>query len=724
MNFIEYYECNRQKKYQGNYIIEAPEGYGKTTILKYMYNRYRKQLTMGEGEIIPIYIRLADINVKSREDLVDGIILGFVQEQFYTFKTGNATKSSIQEMIRDNRQYRFLFLLDGLNEVINRELESGGRCVFDILNNDLKKRCNDDKWFLDYPNVDIIFTTRKSYFITEELLEKQSNWEHRYFQVIKLEKLHLDIRSANSDLLELLDIPMLAAMYKQMNQEDFMNSECCIKTKYELLNCFYHLEWTINHNFQLIDTRDERIKIVLDDILPLIALKIETAMLHYIVDDGKLYRKLCKNGFEDLIHDIIDENGFEIQSSWVVEIVEMLNVVNQKLQFSHDMIREYWAIRGILWCVRYADNIRYVRDSNDILPMCITDLIRFTYRKEQYEPIRQTLHFGLLETLFSANNGTLITYNIKRAAKKINPDNYKKIIFYLYYNYSSILDDENERDKAAQYAWQAYEYMIANKEILEAESMYQRANILNSLGYCVNNYKMEMHSGEQIIKILKQAEQFVEICLNDEETRRKQADYQRAVILKGKILNNIGACYYGVYYGITSADQALMWHRRAKEYREEHCINVSASYRVIASDYFKMSQYDKAYLIYKEFLQYSVQGKSLVEQNTFKKLADYSENNSDAVVIVLNAIGAECKWIQQDSNEDGIKQYQDLVIKEIPYQLRFCILAADRGSRKKAIDIYDKIDNKILTIQGMIECFGEKEKKEIDSIICMINNQR
>ena len=94
------------------------------------------------------------------------------------------------------------------------------------------------------------------------------------------------------------------------------------------------------------------------------------------------------------------------------------------------------------------------------------------------------------------------------------------------------------------------------------------------------------------------------------------------------------------------------------------------------------------------------------------------------MVIVLNAIGAECKWIQQDSNEDGIKQYQDLVIKEIPYQLRFCILAADRGSRKKAIDIYDKIDNKILTIQGMIECFGEKEKKEIDSIICMINNQR
>ena len=197
MNFIEYYECNRQNKYQGNYIIEAPEGYGKTTILKYMYNRYRKQLTMGEGEIIPIYIRLADINVKSREDLVDGIILGFVQEQFYTFKTGNATKSSIQEMIRDNRQYRFLFLLDGLNEVINRKLESGGRCVFDILNNDLKKRCNDDKWFLDYPNVDIIFTTRKSYFITEELLEKQSNWEHRYFQVIKLEKLHLDIRSAS-----------------------------------------------------------------------------------------------------------------------------------------------------------------------------------------------------------------------------------------------------------------------------------------------------------------------------------------------------------------------------------------------------------------------------------------------------------------------------------------------------------------------------------------------
>lgn len=151
MNFIEYYEHNRQEKLRGNYIIEAPEGFGKTTILKGMYNRYKEQLTMGTGNIIPIYIRLADINVKSREDLIDGIILEFVREQFYSSDEYGIIKTSIQTMIRDNSQYKFLFLLDGLNEVINRELEMGGCCVLDVLNNDFKKRCSDDKCFLIIP---------------------------------------------------------------------------------------------------------------------------------------------------------------------------------------------------------------------------------------------------------------------------------------------------------------------------------------------------------------------------------------------------------------------------------------------------------------------------------------------------------------------------------------------------------------------------------------------
>ena len=724
MNFIEYYEHNRQEKLRGNYIIEAPEGFGKTTILKGMYNRYKEQLTMGTGNIIPIYIRLADINVKSREDLIDGIILEFVREQFYSSDEYGIIKTSIQTMIRDNSQYKFLFLLDGLNEVINRELEMGGCCVLDVLNNDFKKRCSDDKCFFDYPNVDIVVTTRKSSYIKEELLEKQADHEHRYFRVVKLEKLHLDVHSVNSELLELLDTPMLAGMYKQISKEDLKKDKLNIKTKYELLNCFYNLEMVIDHNFQLTDARDKRIKIVLDDILPLIALKIEAAMLHYIADDGKLYREMCQRGLNSLVEDIIDENGFEVQSSWVTGMVEMLNVVDQTLQFSHDMIREYWAIRGVNWCIRYADNIFYAKDENDVLQMFITDLIRFTYRKERYEPIRQTLHLGLLETLFSANKGILFDSKLEQAVIEIDQKSYKRILFYLYYNYSSILDDENEREQAAKYAWQAYEYMLDNKDIIEMESMYQRANIYNSLGYCVNNYKMETHTGEQTLEILKQADHFVEICLNDKEVRKKSDVYRKAVVLKGKILNNIGACYYGAYYGAKYCDQALEWHQRSKKYREEHEANVSASYRVIASDYFKMSQYDKSYMIYKEFLQYSVQGDNLVDRETFEKLVDYSKKNSDVIVIVINAIGAECKWLQKCREENKIDEYQDAILKEIPSQLRFCIMVANRGSRRKAIDIIEKIEQRIQQIQGVIEFFGENERKEIASVICAVEDNR
>ena len=356
--------------------------------------------------------------------------------------------------------------------------------------------------------------------------------------------------------------------------------------------------------------------------------------------------------------------------------------------------------------------------------MFITDLIRFTYRKERYEPIRQTLHLGLLETLFSANKGILFDSKLEQAVIEIDRKSYKRILFYLYYNYSSILDDENEREQAAKYAWQAYEYMLDNKDIIEMESMYQRANIYNSLGYCVNNYKMETHTGEQTLEILKQADHFIEICLNDKEVRKKSDVYRKAVVLKGKILNNIGACYYGAYYGAKYCDQALEWHQRSKKYREEHEANVSASYRVIASDYFKMSQYDKSYMIYKEFLQYSVQGDNLVDRETFEKLVDYSKKNSDVIVIVINAIGAECKWLQKCREENKIDEYQDAILKEIPSQLRFCIMVANRGSRRKAIDIIEKIEQKIQQIQGVIEFFGENERKEIASVICAVEDNR
>ena len=47
-------------------------------------------------------------------------------------------------------------------------------------------------------------------------------------------------------------------------------------------------------------------------------------------------------------------------------------------------------------------------------------------------------------------------------------------------------------------------------------------------------------------------------------------------------------------------------------------------------------------------------------------------------------------------------------------------MVANRGSRRKAIDIIEKIERKIQQIQGVIEFFGENERKEIDSIICAV----
>ena len=76
--------------------------------------------------------------------------------------------------------------------------------------------------------------------------------------------------------------------------------------------------------------------------------------------------------------------------------------------------------------------------------------------------------------------------------------------------------------------------------------------------------------------------------------------------------------------------------------------------------------------------------------------------------------------MQKCREENKIDEYQDAILKEIPSQLRFCIMVANRGSRRKAIDIIEKIERKIQQIQGVIEFFGENERKEIDSIICAV----
>lgn len=723
MNFIDYYKSEMAGSYGGNYIIEAPEGYGKTTTLKTLYNDCKHDLEQGDGKTIPVFIRMADINVKPLEFVNNlGVIFAFVQEQYFNTNSSKATISQIIGMIKEATDYRFLFLLDGLNEVVNRELTPNGLRVLDVLENELKSQGN--SWFIDYQNVDIIITTRNKAVISEELYERQENTKHRLFKIIHLEKLKSS-QDYNMEMTELLSTPMLAAMYGRMQESISKEKKDGKMTKYELLSCYYELETVLNNNKAFKDYKDKRVELVLDQVLPMIALKIETAMLRLIDknDNGKEFREMQGRGIFKIVEEILKEQDIELSLQVAVQTIKMMNIIDEDLYFSHDMIREFWTVRGIYWCTRYRDYILY----SDQLKLLFEYIIKFTDRKDYYDPIRQTMHIGLMETIFSSWNGEIVNDRFEEVLKSIYAHEYKHILFQFIYNYCSILDDEVQRKAAARYAWQAYDYLKKNQDVEETYVVegknYELSGIYNSLGYCTNNAKIEGRSGEEVVCLLGRAKELAESIRFDGLSNSK---ILKIKILIGKIYNNLGACYYGAYY--KDYKRALEWHEKARNYRMDNGIDLHASYRVIASDYFMLQEYQKSFEEYKKFLLYISDGcsdrLSNLKEVFIEKLKDY-RYSSEIIIVILNAIGAECKLIlTKFMNQDLRNEVFYEVQKEMPYQLEFCIEHMNRGSRIKAIDWIQKIQDKIKDIQEIMPYFEQETQGNLKVIFEKYNNEK
>lgn len=718
MNFIEYYKSESDNQNRGNYVIEAPEGFGKTTILKKLYNDCREELILGRGNILPIYIRMADLNVKSVDFIRNGILFGFVQESFFNLNSWGSSIEKIIGMIKDSEKYRFLFLLDGLNEVVDRKLYEDGETIFEKLQNEFKYNLDKDRWFIDNKNVDIIITTRNRKVLSEEFYEQQKNNEHRLFKIIHLTKLPTKI-DKSIELSELLSTPMLAAMYTEMMKADDDGTISDIKTKYELLGAYYKLDTVLNRNTRLADFKDRRVEIVLNQILPIIALKVETSMLHAVdeQDSGKAFAEIQKYGLDFMVDGIINEQKIEIGTKTAVDTIKSLNVIDAQLRFSHDMIREYWTVKGFYWCTQYDECIEYEKELKNLFEY----ILKYTERKRDYEPIRQTLHIGLMETMISSQNGDFICEIIEKKLKSVYGEYYKSILFKFVYNYCSYLDDEQQRKNAAIYAWKVYEYLKSNQKLendyIEKNMFYELAGIYNSLAYCTNNNIIDGKTGEDVLKLLEKSQHYLDqIAFDNSLSKKRKEDI---FVLQGKIKNNIGACYYGAYY--KDYEKALKYHKDAWKYRSEHNIDLCASYRVIASDYFWLKRYVDSYEEYKDFLRYITggTGERLSEENVRKKVADKAtkdEYYNNVTVIIINSIGTECSYIlamgssMTNENDSIIEEMKE----EITYQFEFCVNHMDRGSRVKAIDLIKKIDRKIDEIQSIMKFFNEKQKNKIE----------
>ncbi len=680
MNFVEnYLQAPR------NYVIVAPEGYGKSTILKYMYCSLLERKIGGET-VLPIYIRMADVNLKSEEEIRQGLMLGYLNEHYYRNALAANGYLALREMIRKcGGQYRFLFLLDGMNEVHNRMFSESGGNVYDYITNEFTRQDADGIRLMDYPNLDIVITTRNEAVIQRQLYEKVLETEGmRGFCLVKLigltserKKAYLDIPSdgaLDAEVDELVSTPMLAKMYKEIKERDGGSNAFVFESKYKLLDVFYDLDVYQNQNTSQIDHWDATKKMVLSYVLPLIALGVENALLDAINNDEALKENIFTKGLGHAVGEVLDLfDDMPLHPREALRAIRMLDIVNEKLEFKHDMIREYWCSKGVNLCLGR-------KVEKDSIRRFFVNLNKNTYRAGTYDPVRQTRHLGMVETLYSSWEADAEGFDsvVKQMGFAFEDEKgaAQNQFFTFMHHYASILDDENERKNAALLVWPTYDYF--KKCLGGYYDSFEKARILNSLAYSGNNYKIE---GRDPLPLFEEAK---EILDGMPEQEKEKASFR---VLYGKILNNFGSYYYGPY----QRDYTLSayWHKKCKEYREMYGVDLTASYRAIASDYYMMAvkMYQASYETFKEYIAYLTAGK----KSKLSEMTEDEKTKMKDIVVVINALGTECGLLFAQPGA----ALQAEIIEEIVYQLRFCYQCMERGSRREAVDVLNKLRDKI-----------------------------
>ena len=133
-----------------------------------------------------------------------------------------------------------------------------------------------------------------------------------------------------------------------------------------------------------------------------------------------------------------------------------------------------------------------------------------------------------------------------------------------------------------------------------------------------------------------------------------------------------------------------------------------------------LHEYQKSYEKYKEFMQYISGGNSNkiseLKKELSKTMKDY-RYSGEIIIILLNAIGSECKLIfTKYASEDLRDKLFYEVQKELPYELDFCVEHINRGTRIRAIDWIQKIQDKIEGIRNILPYLDLRTRRNIETI--------
>lgn len=546
MNLLEFYKTS-----PGNYILHAPGGTGKTTSLLLLESELAGTVVDGRV-VIPLYFNMKSWNRRQiRED--------FLIKELCTFFEKSVRPDVVQKMLEESSNYLFLFLLDGVNELVDYCLDNG-MTVYECLENAIRK-------LIELQNVNFILTSRRIFSFFDSSIQE-------HFQTIqfeKLEKAQIDAYLSSDckewiapevHLKEELENPMLLKIFKEI-YERAPKEAMQLKSRNELLEKYFELDIMADSSENQLNNIREIRRFLIWDVLPKMALEVEEALLWANVDSEN--QKLRTLEYEKLLEQILQKTGipYQMTTKLIKQILLKLGIVNEELEFSHETIREYLALCALLESEKKKEIIELVTKNLKFYPKID--------KKIQFQ--RRCRHLDFAEFIYGEIGEELSIF--------LEENETSKDAFEFYYELAGLHEDLSENEKCVEIGWIAVEKMKEQKL-----TALEKATCYNFLYYCCN--KEEKRDAYSLLELAMKEIEHVP------QYQRKKEEYK---LTYGKILSNMGSYYYQK----KEYEEALKWHRKALEFRKISLPDrVMDSYRTIMSDYFCMKEYEKGYETYRE----------------------------------------------------------------------------------------------------------------------------
>ena len=634
-----------------------------------------------------VYIPMNELNYMAG---TPGIIFEYLKKCFFS---NQIAKEAIEEMIRstqDNTDY--LFVLDGMNEVNNYEVRNG-QMVSDFIYKDIQ--C-----LMSCINVHIVLSTRKIESIPEELREK---FKVLRFQQITNERIRAYLHLKDTDMLpghlsNLLVNPMFLKMFGRLYSRR-PELAIHITNKYELLEHYYEEEIALHKDKRKDHTLAVR-KYVLDSVVPYIAFYVELGLLKKQYEEEKDLQTLTGEAFEQY------PPAEEISLEAVYKMVLNTGLVSEKLQFTHEILRDYFAVKGL----------KMIGEAGGHEPVeaFMQNLVKWLeYRKTMKEKDlhRRTRFLDVADFLYSSEKKrlaqTFLRYGIRPEEKRM------ELAQSFYQELSGVYDDLSQGKEAAEIGWIAIDYL--EEQIPETvpetyHSIYERAEKRNFLFYSVK-WAVTLEDDDTNKRCLDY------IMLAKEKLEGIPLEYRDAKIndLYGRVLSNIGAYYYKIgseernrnkqesYKAFAKAES---WHLQAMEYKKKYCTvaAVIRSYQTLMQDAYWQDDPLKGYEYFKSGWREMHPDRTVEDCLLFE---DYRFPEE----CIERALGCEQQILTQ--NADYPKALKEEITEQIRAQIAYVYMAATghvRNNMKLIQSLYQKL-------QIFADCEWIKKEKKVFGVV-------